>query len=107
MKKEIISKMEERGYTVSFESRNSQDETDSISFLYFPTEKEKKERFPIPSYSVTVWVKNGNFQFTYAINNSIDVLQSPKCSPVMDDEHFYRLAMHFEREAAVLAKYCS
>jgi len=106
-RKPLSKKMNERGYTESFEHRNSQDETVSISFLYMPDEESNDKRFPVPSYSVTVWVKDGDFQFTYAMANSIDVLQSPKCSPVMNDEHFYRLAIRFEREAAVLAKYCS
>lgn len=106
--KNIIEKMKERGFSKIFETRNGNDDTVSISFVYEPKEEDnKKLRFPIPMYNVTVWVDTLEFQFMYAVPTSINKLMSPKCSSFMNDEHFDRLALKFERDIAVLNKYCS
>lgn len=98
MKNKVIEIMKERGYDFSFEQKNGKDETISLNFWFNPDSKQNKEsnserRFPIPAYSIKVFLTNLEFQFSYACNNSIDILNSPKCSSFMNDEHFYRLAM--------------
>jgi len=101
----IVNKMRERGYSKLCESLTG-DELVSITFVYVTTETQKQSRFPVPPYSVTVWVEDEEFQFCYGLSSSINKLISPKCGSFMNDEHFDRLAMKFEREAAVLYKYC-
>lgn len=102
MKKEqVIEKMHERGYTRMMESRNSKDETVSITFMN-ETLSIVNENLSGPLYSVEVWVEDGEFQFMYSMRTSINKLVSPRCGSVMNDEHFSRLATKFEREVAVL-----
>lgn len=96
-KEQIVDKMKERGYTRIMESRNTKDETISITFT--------NDTLSGPLYSVTVWVEDGEFQFAYSMKTSINKLVSPKCSSFMNDEHFVRLATKFEREVAVLHEY--
>jgi len=105
-KKEIIiEKMKERGYSKLLETRNNNDLI-NISFIFETDEKQNKSLFPIPSYTVTVWVNDEEFQFCYGIPSSINKLVSPKCGSFMNDEHFDRLAMKFEKEASIIQRYC-
>ena len=103
----VIEKMRNRGYSRVLENRNNFDETVSITFIYNPTEYDKTKRFPVPMYNVTVWLEDLEFQFMYAIPSSINKLISPKCGSFMNDEHFDKLAMKFERDSAILDKYCN
>ena len=91
----IMKKMLERGYTKVLETRNSDNNVESITFIYEPTEVDRNKRFPIPSYNVTVWLEDFEFQFMFAVATSINKLISPKCGSFMNDDHFYRLAMKF------------
>ena len=104
--KKIEEIMAQRGYTKSSEHRDGNGNVISISFLYMPKNQEEK-RFPVPPYSVTVWVEDMEFQFAYCVPTSINQLKTPKCSAFINDEHFYGLAIKFEHDAAVLYKYCS
>ena len=111
-KKKIVEIMNERGYSYTVEGRNGKDETISMMFAYCPPENQNDSRFPAPTYGVKLFMNCENiedveFQFSYAIRTSIDVLQSPKCSSFMNENHFNSLAAKFEREAAILHKYCN
>lgn len=100
-KEQIIEKMKERGYTRMMESRNSKDETVSITFMN-ETLSIVNGNLSGPLYSVEVWVEDGEFQFMYSIRTSINKLVSPRCGSFMNDEHFARLAVKFEKEVKVL-----
>ncbi|MGN0485528.1 MAG: hypothetical protein ACI4HI_18470 [Lachnospiraceae bacterium] len=103
-KKEMVALLEERGNWSMLHLSNGPNGIVSATFLYEPTEEEKQKRFPIPGYCCEIF-SDESFRFTYAHFKSGNVLSSPKCSPVTNKEHFERIQMQFEQNAAALAKY--
>lgn len=101
---EICELMEKRGYTrVATSIDYSTNEVISILFNNIVTENSK-ERFPVPCYSVEVFL-NGCFKMTYMLNSSIIKLCTPECGSVELDDHFNRIAIKFEQACAILSKY--
>lgn len=100
----IIEKMKERGYSFAFEIRDGNNNTLSVVFSYL-NDNNSKERFPIPTYNVTVYPRSEEFEMSYHSDNSLNILCTPKCGSFFNDEHFDRIAIKFEHDAAILNKY--
>lgn len=100
-KHEIEAVMEKRGYSKIMEAHKGEN-VESITFILDADNKVSSYGLIVPTYSVTVFMEDEEFQFTYSSAKSINKLVSPKCSSFMMQEHFDRIARAFEREASAL-----
>lgn len=103
--KEIRSIMNQKeGWSFAFETRNESGQLQLAVYTYMPSEDELHGRYPVPSYCCEITPK-GDFAFSYAPGWTIAVLKTPYCGPVTNEEHFEKIQMSFEREAAILNRF--
>lgn len=100
---EIVDKMEERGFTkyatlggdkIQFVSSHMYDSS------YFDR-TPKRERLPI--INVIVDLNKDEFECQYNLDRSINMLKTPICGAVLNDEHFDRIVSQFESQAKWLS----
>lgn len=102
---EICTVMNRReGWTFSFVTKNANGQLNLAVFTYTPAEGELHGRYPVPSYCCEITQK-GDFAFTYAPGWTIAILKTPYCGPFTNDDHFEKIQMAFEREAAILNRF--
>lgn len=104
--RKIIEKMEERGFFKTYSTQDGKGNLKSMAFLYVVDEKKNEKRFPIPPYICSVDDQE-QFEFSYCVPGSVNVLKMGKASDFWNDDHFDRLASKFEQQAAILKKYCN
>jgi hypothetical protein len=102
-KDQLIEKMSERGFTVMSYSMKPCNVIETIYFVSEPLLRDKG--ISIPSIGCNVYMETGDFEFMYAVPASINVLRTPKCSPVDSDKHFDKICGKFELQASVLYKH--
>lgn len=95
----LEKKMEERGFIVYayIGSTKIQFITDS---MYKQNDTGRRTK---PIINIIVDLENGEFNCIYNVEHSINTLQSPACSPVMNDTHFDRIVSVFESQAKWLS----
>ena len=103
-RKIVEEKMNERGFTVYATINGSKLQFISKHMYDFGYEDRTLPSQRQPVINVLVNLENGEFECLYNMSKSINKLTSPKCSPVMNDEHFDRIVMKFESEAKWLSK---
>jgi hypothetical protein len=100
-KDKVIEKMEERGFTVYAHMGNS-----SIQFVsaHMYTTSKKRTKRESPVINIIVDLEKDEFSCFYNIDNSINTLQAPPCSPVLDNKHFDGIVSKFEAHAGWMEK---
>lgn len=104
-RKTVEDKMLERGFTVyafigktkiQFVSKHMY----NFSYKDITPPSQRK-----PIINVVVDLSDESFKCAYMIEGSINSLNSPECSPVMDDVHFNRVVSKFESQAKWMEKF--
>lgn len=97
-----VSMMKERNFSLSMISNGSNGEAVTMYFITEPT--ELKGKVISPAFGCEVRLEDAGFRFIYAVPKSINKLETPWCSPVTNEDHFYNICVRFETAAAVLMK---
>lgn len=103
-RKLVEEKMRERGFTVYATINGAKLQFVSKHMYDFSYEDRTPPSQREPIINILVNLENGEFECFYNVEKSINKLICPKCSPVMNDEHFDRIVMKFETEAKWLEK---
>ena len=103
-KEQVIEKMSERGFTVSSYAMEYGNII-GIHFMSEPQCREGSKRIYTPAIGCNVDLKKEEFELVYAVPFSINVLRTPKCGSIMNDDHFDKLCMKFEEHAHILYRY--
>lgn len=91
----VIAKMRERGFTVYAHVGVS-----TIQFVSAHMYQREQQKVPLdPVINIFVNLETGEFRCIYNIPSSINTLNCPNCSPVMDDDQFDRMVSTFELHA--------
>lgn len=99
---EVLEIMRDYGFTLNMEAKKG-DDTVTYYFLSEPVyHKRRKDIIIIPSFSCAVIPETKEFQFTYAVPRSVNKLESGKCSPFTNNEHFFNICAKFESGVQVL-----
>ena len=61
-------------------------------------------RQQMPIINVLVNLENGHFSCVYNLSKSLNTLNTPECSLVMDDKHFDNIVGKFENQAKWLSQ---
>lgn len=101
-KDQVIEIMSNRGFTVQSYSMK---DTHTVEAVYFITEPVFQNGSNAPAIGCNVFLEAGEFEFMYAVPFSINILRSPKCSPIVNDEHFNKIYSKFKEQACVLHNY--
>lgn len=102
-KQEIKDMMRDRKFAFNMEFKDGEGNTTSLNFISEPVyHRHRKDQIVVPSFNCTVYPKSGEFDFTYMVPGSINKLETPKCSPVGNEEHFNRICVKFESMVQVL-----
>jgi hypothetical protein len=103
-RKLVEGKMNERGFTVYATINGSKLQFISKHMYDFGYEDRTPPSQRQPVINIFVNLDDGEFECFYNMSKSMNQLKSPKCSPVMNDEHFDRIVMKFESEAKWLSR---
>src|SRR5690606_37488287 len=100
-KKEVVNKMEERGFTeYSTIGKTKIHFVSSHMYDVFYNEKTRpRARERVPIINIIVDLEKDEFQCIYNIKESINTLSTPFCGSVLNDEHFDRIVGKFESHA--------
>lgn len=92
--KQVIKKMQERGFTESMRSVRNGYEPVTITFSTM--------RLDGTDISCTVNLDTGSFSFLWCIPSSINRIVTPECSPFDDDEHFHKIYRKMFKHVRIL-----
>ena len=95
----IIAKMKERSFSMAY-CGMSGDEIISIDFISEGVCQRGKTW--IPSFICKVNLVKEEFEMLYTVPHSINMLRTPVCGSVMNDDHFERILTKFENAVHVL-----
>lgn len=103
-RKLIEDKMKERGFVVysTIGSTNLQFISEHMYDFNYEEKTSPRQRKPV--INIIVNLRNEEFECFYNLSKSINQLKSPKCSPIMSDEHFDKIVTRFETEAKWLSR---
>lgn len=104
-KDKVIEKMSERGFSVMSYSMKHNNIIEAIYFVSEPVLRDNSSRIHTPSIGCNVHLESEEFELMYAVPTSINVLRTPKCGSLMNDDHFNRLCAKFEEQAQILYRY--
>ena len=90
----ILDIMRDRGFLLNMESV-SNNVLKSMYFMSEPVMHRRRDKIIIPSFGCEVTVE-GEFRFFYMIPGSTNKLESAKCSPFENSEHFFKICNKFE-----------
>lgn len=103
--KELVKeKMKERGFIVYANIGDTKIHFVSEQMYDITYEKRVPPRERIPVINVMIDLEKNEFNCIYNVNKSINTLNSPPCSPVMDDSHFDNIVSRFETHAKWMAR---
>ncbi len=95
----IIAKMKERSFSMAY-CGMSGDEIISIDFI--SEEVCRRGKTWVPPFICKVNLAKEEFEMCYTVPHSINVLRTPVCGSVMNDDHFQRIFVKFENAVRVL-----
>ena len=105
LQKEIIEeKMKERGFTVYAHIGDTKIQFISSHMFnskYFIDVPKREQR---PIINIMVDLNKDEFECRYNVNNSINILKTPKCGSVLNDKHFDSIVCKFEAQAKWLSQ---
>lgn len=103
--KELVKqKMKERGFVVYATIGSTKLHFISEHMYDMTYEKRVPPRERVPVINVMIDLEKDEFSCVYNISGSINSLNSPPCSPVMDDSHFDNIVSRFESHAKWMAR---
>lgn len=96
----VIAKMKERGFYMASCGMSG----DNIISIDFSANEvcRKDGTTQVPPFVCKVNLVKEEFEMFYAVPHSINVLRTPVCGSVMNDEHFQRIFVKFEDAVRVL-----
>jgi hypothetical protein len=105
----VIQKMRERNFTVYATMGNSKEGTNKIHFVSahmydFSYNDRVRPRDRVPVINVIVDLEKDEFECIYNVPGSINMLNTPTCGSVMNDEHFDRIVCKFESQAKWMSR---
>lgn len=92
--KQVIEKMDKRGFIESFRSVKNVYEPISITFCTM--------RLDGTDISCTVNLEKETFSFVWSVPYSINKLLTPECGSFFNDEHFHRLYEKIFKQVHIL-----
>lgn len=96
-KEEVKVKMEERGFTVF--ATMPPHGIQFISAHMFEMGGKKG-----PAINIVVDIEQDEFECIYNVPGSLNILKTPKCGSLMNDDHFDRIVCKFESHVRWLAR---